>query len=272
MTRSVNTTYDVPYGDVTTAVGKFFQELGKAGNVVVEQMKTNPTFVRRLAKYAIAGTYGEPTTVERAKEIMGKNFISADVVHQFLTLGYTPAEQIAMRMVPYPEEDLLATSESHLLVPGVHCTVDQLYERTNGRVHYIWSPKTWCWKGSHASQEIIGAQWYLIRKGAVPKSLGRTWAEQQMLLSYKEIVPRACEVFFAALMNYMVTKDDEDFGTEPNPFADLRCSDVVKKRFCRPRQACAGPHVCSPTVNNSIDNSAHLDTGLASRWRLPSEI
>lgn len=275
MPTKENTAFEVPYGDVNTAFSKFLQALGKAGNVVVDRLKTNPSFARRLAKYAIAGTYGLPTKVERVKEIMGSNFIGMDVVSQLLGVKYTLSEQLAMAAtVPYPEEDLLANAQSHLLVPGVNLTADQMYEFTKGRVHYCWDPKTWCWKGPHASKEIVGVQWLLVRKGAVPGSVGKSWDEQQACISYKEIVPRACEVFFAALMNFMVKNDDDDFlRRQPqDPFIDLRCADMVEK-FCRPdRHAYVSPSVNCVHMGNDKLNRRYDDVGLASRLRLPSEI
>ena len=47
--------------------------------------------------------------------------------------------------------------------------------------------------------------WHLVRRDIVPNSTNRTFQEQTALLGENEVVPRACEMVYAAILGALAT-------------------------------------------------------------------
>ena len=50
----------------------------------------------------------------------------------------------------------------------------------------------------------MACRWYLLRKNIVPDSTSKNFSEQQVLLSDKDEVPRACELVYMMTLYYLV--------------------------------------------------------------------
>lgn len=155
-----------------------------------------------LEQTLVGGTQAVETWVG-VKEIMGRNAISLDETEKTFRFSYTEFQRGQLTIIPWSAETLRACADTHVLFPGYPLTIAEMIKRQP--IVNIWFGHA---ERTFVTQEKVELRWYLMRKGAMPYSVGRKFTDQLTLLSPQEEVPRACELMYGlALVKLLVSTD-----------------------------------------------------------------
>jgi len=94
-----------------------------------------------------------------------------------------------------------------------------LLQETVGRQHALFYPQHW-YDNEAFAQTATTPGYCQLRMDAVPDSMGKTFAEQQALLSAKEEIPQARVVVMGIAIHFLAT------GQRLFPTCWVRCADV----------------------------------------------
>jgi len=147
-----------------------------------------------------------PTSQNRAREILGRNFLGIEVATKHFDAAFTSETPVALASVPFSESTLEECKTTHLLVAGFPMTVlDVRANTTRGSKafdSYAYG-EIWFNTERFATTEKVNLGWYLLRKEVVSGSVERSFWQQQTMLSPKEEVPRACELVYALVLYFL---------------------------------------------------------------------
>lgn len=137
---------------------------------------------------------------ERARNIVGKNFLGAEEVAEHFGIRLSPEEQEKVRQIPFSERTLLECKDSHILLLGVArddsgnpltiARLRQMFPR-GGQPRFRSYPKPAAVSESYASKETPQLRWYLIAKGLVEESRSKPYWQQEKLLAENQYRERA---------------------------------------------------------------------------------
>jgi hypothetical protein len=164
-------------------------------------------------------------TQERARAIMGTNFLGIEDVIKHFSVSFTDDEMAALRDIPFTEAELLECKDTHVLFPGYPLSILEIqYRVPSNRLripyHIPLEDKDF------SKMEKVGLRWYLIRNCSEGRAMAENYWDQIALLDKTEEVPRACEMIYMIMLYFMVYQKclfDNYF---------VRCKDNSSKGYC----------------------------------------
>jgi hypothetical protein len=139
---------------------------------------------------------------------MKRNYLGIDEVIKHYGSVYTNSQLKGLRDIPLSEEALEGLSHDHILVAGATMTILDVRKRApKDPAVFSTSARIWYGEESFASHACVRACWYLVRKEPLAGSIGKTMAEQQLMLSSAETMPRACDFVYAVLLHFLATRE-----------------------------------------------------------------
>lgn len=147
-----------------------------------------------------------PTSHKRAKDILGKNFISIDEVKKYLGTTFSGKDVEKLAEIPWSEETLESVKDTHILLPGHPLSILEIREKAPKKTFYSYGD-AWYNNQSFATKEKVELRWYLIRKDIQPNSTSKTYQEQLALLSKQEENPKAVEMVYAMTLFWLARKE-----------------------------------------------------------------
>lgn len=173
---------------------------------------------------------------ERARDIMGRNFIGTERAYEFFGISFSPSQNIYFRNVPFPSEDELeAYKNTHILVAVPQFSIlamRQFEERTRAQLffddgeedcHVLFNWPEWDKEPFVNSRYIV--QWHLVRKTPVSGSINLAWDDQQKLLDENEKTPPARVIAYTCCAHRLAT------GEILYKDALVRCSDYTSHKL-----------------------------------------
>jgi len=126
------------------------------------------------------GGFEPSTSQKRAREIMGKRFFGVEEAIRHFGVNPSRQQLAALAEVPYSEDVLIASKETHVLVARFPLSILDIrgkVERPLFRNHEA------AWYNNEAFAKDRGeVSWHLVREIPVLESIGKTWNEHQALL------------------------------------------------------------------------------------------
>ncbi len=142
------------------------------------------------------------TSIRRAQEILGKNFLDIEHVRQHF-FDYTKKQLQQLAEIPFSKETLQACKDTHVLVAGAPLSLNEIRKlaASNFRDNH------WYKRQAFTNDKKVSARWYLLRKEPMPKSCGMTYNQQTALLAKEEEVPFACEVVYTVILYWLTYRE-----------------------------------------------------------------
>lgn len=144
----------------------------------------------------LADSSGTSPSYQRARDILGDDFISPQEVAETLGVSYTEA-QLAELARTLPEKEVLqwARDNGFAVVAGPPSEMNLLdiHELNTDLFYQKNDPWFADERQKFARSNTVGTTWLMIRKDPVPGSTRNTWSEQQAFLSGDERVPNVAE-------------------------------------------------------------------------------
>lgn len=174
-------------------------DLRKALQMPVDDLKGR----QRLIAYWNAGapqisiqtilTPGTASAYERARLILGKDFISAEEIALARKLDYSD-EQLQMFQNTLPGEDVLVwlRDNGYTLVAGPPKQMSLLEIRDLNPAYFYVKTGGW-YEQKFSYEDLVQATWLGLRKDIVHNSASLSWDDQQKLITGVERVPNAGE-------------------------------------------------------------------------------
>ena len=147
---------------------------------------------------------------------MGKNFLGLDEASQYFKVQMTQESIEALKEIPFSEDVLMSCKDTHLLVADLGISLidmlDILNKAETEQQKLLCQGSPWSKAGPWIQSEDFARlpdkpQWRLLRKTAVPNSLGKNWDEQQALLAKDEEVPTGRQIGYAVTLNCLVSHE-----------------------------------------------------------------
>ncbi len=149
------------------------------------------------------GGFEPSTSQKRAREIMGKRFFGVEEAIRHFGVNPSRQQLAALAEVPYSEDVLIASKETHVLVARFPLSILDIrgkVERPLFRNHEA------AWYNNEAFAKDRGeVSWHLVREIPVLESIGKTWNEQQALLGGQDETPSAQVLVYVIIGHYLTT-------------------------------------------------------------------
>jgi len=199
------------------------------------------------------------TTLERAREIMGRNLISPSQIEDHL--GQHFSSHGSSKVIPFSEEFLRRNSQNCILIKGVPLGIEEIYEKAVKRdPHYSSNifGDAWFLREVFAKEMKVQPAWYLFQKRINLSSLKMTYDQAEILLNPNEEIPRACELFYVILLYYLTTHKRLFRGYYPFS-RDIFLNNHLLVGFFPEK---LGTHQYKLDVRHYTDASSILNTGI----------
>ncbi len=158
---------------------------------------------------------------EKAKAIMGTNFLGVDEVEQAFNIKYTPAQLEKLLIIPFAEATLVACKDTHVFVAGYPMSINIIRENyINGHTEGLIMMENW-YIDENFANELVECRWYLLRKEQIVGSESKTYKKQSLLVMQGEEIPWARDAMFATMVLVMTT------GERLFEKIYVRCKDLV---------------------------------------------
>jgi hypothetical protein len=138
----------------------------------------------------------------RARALLGASFVDSDAVARRFGYRWSAADRDRLGELGLDEALLEACRETHILFPLPRLSLVDL--RGGPAANLLGGRRPAWYETMPFAREQPEPRWCLLRRGIVPGSAYKTYAEQQALLRDEE-VPRACEVVLGTLAFYLET-------------------------------------------------------------------
>lgn len=142
------------------------------------------------------------TSLAKASQIMGENFLHAQAAKKFHT-SFLSREYPITAEVPCSADILYEYQNTHILVCVPRLSIIDIHSRVNSGIFFE-HDKIW-YEQQFFATDRAPAKWYLIRKTAIPGSESLIWDKQILLLSDKETIPPARVMTYAVIAYYLMT-------------------------------------------------------------------
>jgi hypothetical protein len=136
----------------------------------------------------------------RARRIMGKNFLGIEDVRLHLGVRFTAQQLERLSVVPFSTQTLKECRKTHLLFPGYPFCIRDLFNRFPILFSQCWNIR-WFWYQAFVTHGRVIPLWHLLRKTAVPGSMGKS-LNLETLLSHQEALPSAWDLTYAVILAY----------------------------------------------------------------------
>jgi hypothetical protein len=157
---------------------------------------------------------------------MGKNFFGFDeAIKHFYLRDYVTNEQLLyLEEVPFTEEVLRASKDTHILVAVFPMSILDIRGSVEPNLFFSHND---AWYNKQAFAKDKGeVGWQLVRKESVADSTNKTWNEQQALLSEDEETPSAQVMVYTIIGHFLST------GERLFENIYVRCSDFEWGNVC----------------------------------------
>ncbi len=189
-------------------------KLGAQAQEIIKRVGNNsldPGIVRKIFQGIIeqkppAYKDTSSTTVLEASTLMGSNFHGIEDVERCFKVKFSGQRlNVLVAKVPFSAKVLAECAETHLLVAGIPLRLEDMAWATNGLYRGDFVP--WYENPKHSSFAELRLElgWHLVRKSALPGSLGKSPGEQYELLGSEDYIPSAGLVVYAALLHAETT-------------------------------------------------------------------
>ena len=196
---------EIPSGQTNGAFQRFMVALGENADTAVTRINTEPAFADRMASYAMNGGVESSASQTRAREIMGKNFFGIEEAIKHFGVNPSRRQIAALGEVPFSEDVLTACKDTHVLVAvfpisivDIRNIVKKLPDQT------LFYNQDWYDDEAFANDKGETG-WQLVRKAPIANSTGKTWNEQQALLSQDEETPKAQVMVYTIIGVFLAT-------------------------------------------------------------------
>lgn len=195
----------VPAGDINAANQRLWVAIGDNAEEVAARINTDPAFVANIARLMVNGGYEPSTSQKLAREIMGKNFFGIEEAIKHFGVNATKQQVAALAEVPFSEEVLRASKDTHVLVAVFPLSILDIRGITRKLENQtLFYKQDWYDKQAVAKDKgEVG--WQLVRKEPIANSTSKTWNEQQVLLSKDEETPTARIVVYTVVGHFLAT-------------------------------------------------------------------
>ncbi len=190
--------------------------------------------MQRCARIIKHRSFRSFTSLDRAREIMGRNFFGVEEAIKHFSVTPSKQELAILADVPFSEKTLAECKYTHVL--GAVFPLSILDIRRNRKVDrrlffcrcfgtsHQDSTHEDTWLNEQAFAKDRGeAGWHLVRKTPVPDSTEKTWDEQQKLLGKDEETPNVRVVIYTMVGHYLSSGECRERLFENLPH--VRCSD-----------------------------------------------
>ena len=137
------------------------------------------------------------SAMDRAREIMGKNFLGVAEALRSFKLKQTKEVLMAFDQTLPTEAELVFCKDTHLLVADFGISLLDVRSRVKRGLFY---DQNW-YESYRWAKNTEAPQWRLIRKTEVPGSLSKNWSEQSVLLTVEDVVPSTRQMAYAVMLN-----------------------------------------------------------------------
>ena len=161
------------------------------------------------------------TTLKRAKQIFGKNFIGMEELMKISTeLGINISAEVKDNnpQINYTEDFLLNLKDDFFLILAIPCYKDRTpLTIVKMRDHFGWNPdvsepcfynQDWYVKETFANTCNIEFKWYLLRKSLIEESRGYSPDNIHDVIEEPQTLPTALLTVYCFFANYLLNPDD----------------------------------------------------------------
>jgi hypothetical protein len=187
------------YREVDRRMSEIKRQLNQHGGSPLD-----PDVVARRLQLIIEGTTAAPTgstTPEQAAGIMQHAFHGVDALENRLGIRLSSSERARLATVPFTQEALHDSRETHLLVACARVSLMGLRAKAPDAFYY---KRAWYAEEDFARRPMR-TRWRLIRRGPVPETTSKAWATQKAVLGTDELIPDVSEVALAVLLHFLGT-------------------------------------------------------------------
>jgi len=195
---------EIPSGQTNGAFQRLMVSLGEKAEVAVTRINTEPTFVERLAEYAINGCIVPNTSHDGAREIMGKNFFSIPEAMKHFGVNPTRRQLAMLSEIPFTPEELMMCKDTHLLIAVFPLSICDLRSKVVNNNQTLFYKQDW-YDNQTFANEKGETSWQLILRTSVANSTNKNWNEQQPLITSDEEVPTAQMMVYTIIGHYLNT-------------------------------------------------------------------
>jgi len=186
---------------------EFLLKLEKAGLIDELAQKVIDSKGNDLATKVVRlienGGFEPSTSQKRAREIMSRNFFGIEEALKHFGVNPSRAQTAALSEVPFTEEVLSASKDTHVLVAVFPMSILDIRGKVERKLFYS-HKDSWYNKETFAKDRgEIG--WRLVRKTPVSDSTSKNWNEQQALLDKNEETPSAQVMVYTIIGHYLAT-------------------------------------------------------------------
>jgi hypothetical protein len=163
-------------------------------HVLINDAKARRQVVQLLN--AFADSSGTVPNYQRARDILGDDFISPQEVDEARGTSYTEA-QLASLASTLPSKEVLQWARDNgfavVAGPPSEMSILDVHELSTDLFYSKNDPWFANKRQKFARSDTVGTTWLVIRKDPVPNSTRKTWSEQQELLSEVEYTLNVAE-------------------------------------------------------------------------------
>jgi hypothetical protein len=202
------------YREVDRRMSEIKRQLNQPGGSPLD-----PDIVARRLQLIIEGPTAAPTgstTLDDAATIMGQARYGIGQLERHLAVRLSASEVAQLATVPFSQETLLDSRQTHVLVACAPVSLMGLRAKAPDAFYF---KKAWYAQEDFA-RHPLRTRWRLLRKEPVAESTSKPWATQQALLPANELVPGVCEMALAIVLHYLET------GERLLPTAYVRTRDL----------------------------------------------
>jgi hypothetical protein len=147
---------------------------------------------------------GEPTTSQkRAREIMGRNFFGVEEAVKHFGVSPTPQQLAALLEIPFSEEVLRQSKETHVLIAVFPLSILEIRGRVERKLFYN-HEAAW-YNEQFFANERGEVNWQFVRKTPAENSTPKNWKEQQALFGKDDEVPTARGMVYTIIGHLLAT-------------------------------------------------------------------
>ncbi len=178
----------------------------------------NPEMRQRLVHFWQFGCYGLTVTQKFARATGIPIFGIREAIQHF-GVKPTRAQLSALAEIPFTEAELRECKDTHILVAVFPVSILDIRNKVGYKL-FTDDANAFCHDKQAFAKNKGEAMWCLVRRVPVPNSLGKTWNEQQAILSANEEMPTAQVMTYTIIGHFLAT------GERLFENINICCSDV----------------------------------------------
>lgn len=191
---------EINAGNYNAATQRLWVAFGEFADQIANQINIDPMFLAHATRFMKNGGYSHLTSEEDARRIMGKNFFGVGEAIRFFGIAPTVQESKIMAKVPFSEDVLRKSKDTHILIAVFPISIFNI--RTRHRDLGLFNSQIWYDNQIFADNKgDVG--WQLIRKEPIPNSFMKSWIDQQSLISVDEVTPTSRVMVYTIIGHFV---------------------------------------------------------------------